>query len=175
MAVMTFDSHIHFYRLRPQQEQPHLLVVPDAEDPYCPAPQGLVAPLHAVHDMVRHPCQIFKLGLGPWMRLISVLPTTWSLRALSTLQAHLLIVLESHLLSVVGNEDPYCPTPHGLVAPLHAVHGMVQHPCRVPTVRDTITPWMPRQSAARHLGAARPEHAGTPPARCAGVPPAPGA
>ena len=39
--------------------QPHLLVVPDTEDPYCPAPQGLVAPpgppLHAVHGMVRHP------------------------------------------------------------------------------------------------------------------------
>ena len=60
---MTYDSALHFYTLRPEQAHPHLLVVPDTEDPYCPAPQALLAPLGAVRAMVR------TLLPGPWLRV----------------------------------------------------------------------------------------------------------
>ena len=40
-------------------------MVPDTEDPYCPAPQGLVAPLHAVRDMVRLPTNDSRVTHAP--------------------------------------------------------------------------------------------------------------
>ena len=60
---MTFDSDIHFYTLRPQQGQAHLLVVPDTEDPHCPAPSGLVASRDEASSMVSTDCRQCSSGV----------------------------------------------------------------------------------------------------------------
>lgn len=45
VCVATFDSSIHFYSLRAGQSQPHMLVVPDVTDVYCPLPGNVVVSL----------------------------------------------------------------------------------------------------------------------------------
>ena len=53
VGIATFDTTIHFYGLRPGQATPQMLVVPDADDPYCPAPAALLVPLHVARPTVR--------------------------------------------------------------------------------------------------------------------------
>jgi hypothetical protein len=50
--VATFDATIHFYSLRPGQAQPHMLVVPDITDVYCPLPGNVVVGLQQSKDLV---------------------------------------------------------------------------------------------------------------------------
>ncbi|GAB4822012.1 hypothetical protein N2152v2_009058 [Parachlorella kessleri] len=45
VCIATFDSTIHFYSLRPGQSQPHMLVVPDVTDVYCPLAGNVVVNL----------------------------------------------------------------------------------------------------------------------------------
>ena len=45
VGLCTFDATIHFYAIRPGASQPHMLVVPDVDEPYSPLPTGLVVPL----------------------------------------------------------------------------------------------------------------------------------
>ena len=45
MGFATFDNQIQFYSLKPGQSQPQMLVVPDADEPYCPLPQSVVSSL----------------------------------------------------------------------------------------------------------------------------------
>ena len=58
ICVATFDSTIHFYSMRPGQSQPHMLVVPDVTDVYCPLPGNVVVPLREARPLVG--------GLGWW-------------------------------------------------------------------------------------------------------------
>lgn len=53
VCVATFDSTIHFYSLRPGQAQPHMLVVPDVNDVYCPLPGNVIVSLRESRDLVR--------------------------------------------------------------------------------------------------------------------------
>lgn len=53
VCVATFDSTIHFYSLRPGQAQPHMLVVPDVTDVYCPLAGNIVVDLAQCRDLVR--------------------------------------------------------------------------------------------------------------------------
>ncbi len=56
VAVVTFDSAVHFYSLRPEQSAFQMLVVPDAQQPYCPtAAPSLIVPLHESRALVRSP------------------------------------------------------------------------------------------------------------------------
>lgn len=55
VGVATFDSQLHFYPLRRQQGQAHMLVVPDVINVYCPLPQGLLVPLLEARPMVISP------------------------------------------------------------------------------------------------------------------------
>ncbi|PSC68317.1 transport Sec24-like protein [Micractinium conductrix] len=52
ICVATFDSTIHFYSMRPGQSQPHMLVVPDVTDVYCPLPGNVVVPLREARPLV---------------------------------------------------------------------------------------------------------------------------
>lgn len=52
VCVATFDSTIHFYSLRPGQAQPHMLVVPDVTDVYCPLAGNIVVDLAQCRDPV---------------------------------------------------------------------------------------------------------------------------
>lgn len=52
VGFATFDSEVHFYSLRPNQAQPQMLVVPDVEEPYCPPPGSLLAPLHSSRPLI---------------------------------------------------------------------------------------------------------------------------
>ena len=45
IGFATFDNQIQFYSLQASRSQPQMLVIPDADDPYCPPPQSLLAPL----------------------------------------------------------------------------------------------------------------------------------
>ena len=53
VGVATFDSAVHFYSLRSGLAAPAMLVVPDAERPFCPEPASLVVPLQASRALVR--------------------------------------------------------------------------------------------------------------------------
>ena len=48
VCVATFDATIHFYSMRPGQAQPHMLVVPDIADVYCPLAGNVVVNLSQV-------------------------------------------------------------------------------------------------------------------------------
>lgn len=52
VCVATFDSTIHFYSMRPGQAQPHMLVVPDVTDVYCPLPGNVVVNLRESRALV---------------------------------------------------------------------------------------------------------------------------
>lgn len=52
VCVATFDSTIHFYSMRPQQSQPHMLVVPDVTDVYCPLAGNVVVNLKESRSLV---------------------------------------------------------------------------------------------------------------------------
>ena len=52
VGLCTFDSTIHFYAVRPGASQPHMLVVPDVDEPYSPLPSGLVVPLEANREAI---------------------------------------------------------------------------------------------------------------------------
>lgn len=52
VCVATFDSTIHFYSLRPGQAQPHMLVVPDTTDVYCPLAGNVVVNLKQSRELV---------------------------------------------------------------------------------------------------------------------------
>ena len=52
VGIATFDSTVHFYPMRQQQEQAQMLVVPDVTDVYCPLPQGLMVPIGHARPMV---------------------------------------------------------------------------------------------------------------------------
>ncbi|KAK9832002.1 hypothetical protein WJX81_007680 [Elliptochloris bilobata] len=52
VGVATFDSAVQFYSLRDGLAAPAMLVVPDAEHPFCPEPASLVVPLHASRALV---------------------------------------------------------------------------------------------------------------------------
>lgn len=56
MCVATFDSAIHFYSMRPGQSQPHMLVVPDVADVYCPLSGNVVVNLKDSLPLVRWCC-----------------------------------------------------------------------------------------------------------------------
>ncbi|KAJ4810599.1 Protein transport protein sec24 [Rhynchospora pubera] len=45
VGIATFDSTIHFYSLKRSQQQPVMLIVPDAEDVYTPLQTDLIVPL----------------------------------------------------------------------------------------------------------------------------------
>jgi len=53
VGVATFDAAVHFYSLREGRAAPAMLVVPNAEHPFCPDPASLVAPLRASRPLVR--------------------------------------------------------------------------------------------------------------------------
>ena len=55
MCIATFDSTIHFYSMRPGQAQPHMLVVPDVTDVYCPLSGNVVVNLKESRPLVRVP------------------------------------------------------------------------------------------------------------------------
>ena len=56
VAVVTFDSSVHFYSLRGEQSAFQMLVVPDAQQPYCPtAASSLIVPLHESRALVCSP------------------------------------------------------------------------------------------------------------------------
>lgn len=55
VGLATFDSAVHFYGLRSGLAAPAMLVVPDAERPFCPEPASLVVPLQASRALVRPP------------------------------------------------------------------------------------------------------------------------
>ena len=55
VGLATFDSAVHFYSLRSGLAAPAMLVVPDAERPFCPEPASLVVPLQASRALVRPP------------------------------------------------------------------------------------------------------------------------
>ena len=59
--MATFDSTIHFYSLRPGQAQPHMLVVPDVSDVYCPLAGNVVVNLRQSRELVRH-----QRGVAGW-------------------------------------------------------------------------------------------------------------
>lgn len=51
VGFATFDNQIQFYSLRPGQTQPQMLVIPDADAPYCPLPQLVKGPLSQCHSL----------------------------------------------------------------------------------------------------------------------------
>ena len=53
VGVATFDAAVQFYSLRAGRAAPAMLIVPDAERPFCPDPASLVAPLRASRLLVR--------------------------------------------------------------------------------------------------------------------------
>lgn len=61
VGVATFDSTVHFYSLRDGLGAPAMLVVPDAEHPFCPEPASLVVPLHASRALVC-PCPVGEVS-----------------------------------------------------------------------------------------------------------------
>eukprot|EP00891_Asterochloris_glomerata_P005862 jgi/Astpho2/5862/Aster-02364 len=52
VGIATFDATVHYYSLRPSQSQAHMLVIPDAAEPYSPLPESVVVPLHSSRSMV---------------------------------------------------------------------------------------------------------------------------
>ena len=66
VGLCTFDSTIHFYAIRPGASQPHMLVVPDVDEPYSPLPTGLVVPLEvwggrvqSTHSLTHHVYMVY--------------------------------------------------------------------------------------------------------------------
>ena len=62
VCVATFDSTIHFYSLRPGQAQPHMLVVPDTTDVYCPLAGNVVVNLKQSRELVSGCCGLVSCG-----------------------------------------------------------------------------------------------------------------
>lgn len=60
--MATFDSTIHFYSLRPGQAQPHMLVVPDTTDVYCPLAGNVVVNLKQSRELVSGCCGLVSCG-----------------------------------------------------------------------------------------------------------------
>ena len=55
VALVTYDNSVHFYALRAEQSAFQMLVVPDAQQPYCPAAaSSLIVPLQESRGLVRH-------------------------------------------------------------------------------------------------------------------------
>ena len=52
VCVATFDSTVHFYSMRPGQAQPHMLVVPDVTDVYCPLAGNILVNLSQSRQLV---------------------------------------------------------------------------------------------------------------------------
>lgn len=67
VCIATFDSTIHFYSMRPGQTQPHMLVVPDVTDVYCPLPGNVVVNLRESRQLVRAGKQ--AVGNSLWAQL----------------------------------------------------------------------------------------------------------
>ena len=74
VGVATFDSAVHFYSLRAGAAAPAMLVLSNAEQPFCPEPASLVAPLHAARPLVRPrpraqavPEQVPSVWAGGWL------------------------------------------------------------------------------------------------------------
>lgn len=55
VGLATFDSAVQFFSLRSGLAAPAMLVVSDAERPFCPEPASLVVPLQASRALVRPP------------------------------------------------------------------------------------------------------------------------
>ena len=58
--MATFDSTVHFYSMRPGQAQPHMLVVPDVTDVYCPLAGNVLVNLSQSRQLVSD-------GAGLWV------------------------------------------------------------------------------------------------------------
>lgn len=53
VGIVTFDATVHFYSLRPEQAAFQMLVMPDSEQPYCPASaSSLIVPLSQSRELV---------------------------------------------------------------------------------------------------------------------------
>jgi hypothetical protein len=67
VCVATFDSTVHFYSMRPGQAQPHMLVVPDVTDVYCPLAGNVLVNLSQSRQLVSD-------GAGLWVGCLRRLP-----------------------------------------------------------------------------------------------------
>lgn len=55
VGVVTFDATVHFYSLKADQSAFQMLVMPDGEQPYCPAAHpSLLVPLSQSRELVSH-------------------------------------------------------------------------------------------------------------------------
>lgn len=52
IGIMTYDSCIHFYNLRPTLSSPHMIVVPDISDVFLPLPEDLLVNLSESRGLV---------------------------------------------------------------------------------------------------------------------------
>jgi protein transport protein SEC24 len=52
VAIITFDTAIHFYNMRPGLSAPQMMVVPEIEDPFVPLPDELLVNLFENRDQV---------------------------------------------------------------------------------------------------------------------------
>lgn len=48
IGIITFDSSVHFYHIKPTHSEPHMLVVSDVNDMFVPLPQAMLVRLRAI-------------------------------------------------------------------------------------------------------------------------------
>ena len=64
IGIVTYDSCIHFYNMRPTLSSPHMIVVPDISDVFLPLPEDLLVNLSESRVLVE--------------MLLDSLPKVWS-------------------------------------------------------------------------------------------------
>lgn len=52
IAFITFDTAVHFYKIRPGLSQPHMFVVPELEGGYIPPAEDFLVNVHEARDVV---------------------------------------------------------------------------------------------------------------------------
>ncbi|EFN54381.1 hypothetical protein CHLNCDRAFT_58279 [Chlorella variabilis] len=142
VCVATFDSTIHFYSLRPGQAQPHMLVVPDITDVYCPLAGNVVVNLSQSKGLV-----VSLLESIPKMFAASQVQETCGGAA-----------LRSAVEALKGGEGGRL---HAFLCSLPrrgAMHLRLRDIGRPPTDRDTLDSMLPESKEYAALAADAAEH-----------------
>jgi protein transport protein SEC24 len=64
IGIITYDSTVHFYKMRADQASPQMLVIPDVTHPYLPQPEDLLVNLHECRSQVDAALDVISKAFG---------------------------------------------------------------------------------------------------------------